>query len=250
MSGDLQPQPSTTDTARGLDDLAIEPDAAWGDACAAVDDAYCEWLGASADAWPGAFAAYRAALDHEASLATRYGPVINGLAQGVLSRPVGSLGEESPAAPGQPVRVLVADRDGFARRVLLRVLKEVGEIAMATGARDGREALELARRYVPDVLLADVGVPPSGGVELTRKVLAVLPQVRIVTVSAGTDWDGAVLAALRAGAVGHIDKDTSPDEIARLVVLAAGGETIVPRRLETALSAGRRVAPPAPGAAA
>jgi DNA-binding NarL/FixJ family response regulator len=52
---------------------------------------------------------------------------------------------------------------------------------------------------------------------------------------------------LRAGAIGHIDKDTTPDQIARLVVLAAGGETIVPRRLTTRLLASWRILPPAAG---
>jgi CheY-like chemotaxis protein len=247
MSGDLQPQ-SSTETVGGLDDEAIERSAEWRGACAAVDDAYREWLHASADRWAETFAAYRAALDREESEAMSYGVVIDRLRQGAPAGSLGrerSSGEEPPAARGLGLRVLIADRDGFARRVLQRVLQEVGEIAVATGARDGREAFELVRRYRPDVLLVDIAVPPSGGVELIRNVVAVLPRVRIVTLSAGSEWDQAVLAALRAGAVGHIDKDTAPDQIARLVVLAAGGETIVPRRLITRLSASWRIAPPA-----
>jgi DNA-binding NarL/FixJ family response regulator len=71
-----------------------------------------------------------------------------------------------------------------------------------------------------------------------------LPRIRIVTVSASADWDPAVLAAIHAGAIGHIDKDTAPDQIARLAVLAAGGEAIVPARLRTRLLASRPIAPP------
>jgi DNA-binding NarL/FixJ family response regulator len=123
------------------------------------------------------------------------------------------------------------------------VLQESGEIATVTGARDGREAWALVRREPPDVLLVDIGVPPAGGIELTRKAVAVVPQVRIVTVSVGAEWDPAVLAALRAGAVGHIDKDTAPDQIARLVVLAADGEAILPRRLMTRVLASWRMRP-------
>jgi DNA-binding NarL/FixJ family response regulator len=54
-----------------------------------------------------------------------------------------------------------------------------------------------------------------------------------------------VLAALRAGAIGHIDKDAAPDQIARLVLLAAAGEAVVPSRLMTRLLAGWRMPPPA-----
>jgi DNA-binding NarL/FixJ family response regulator len=152
-----------------------------------------------------------------------------------------------PAAGDQDLRVLIADQDGFARRMLQRVLQDVGEVAMTTGARDGREALELARHYRPGMLLVDIAVPPAGGVELIREVVPILPRVRIVTVSVAADQDQTVLAAFRAGAIGHIDKDTAPEQIARLVTLAARGEAIVPRRFMARLLARWRRPPPAAG---
>jgi DNA-binding NarL/FixJ family response regulator len=155
--------------------------------------------------------------------------------------------EELHIARDQRLRVLVADQDGFARRMLQRILQGVGEVAMTTGARDSREALELAHQYRPGMLLLDIALPPAGGVELIREVLPILPRVRIVTVSAAVDRDQAVLAALRAGAIGHIDKETAPDQIARLVSLAAGGEVIVPGRLMTRLLPRWRIPPQAAG---
>jgi DNA-binding NarL/FixJ family response regulator len=143
------------------------------------------------------------------------------------------------------VRVLIADRDGFARRMLQRILQDVREVAVTTGARDSREALELARQYRPGMVLVDITVPPAGGVELIRKLVPILPRARIVTFSATVELDHAVLAALRAGAIGHIDKDTLPDQIARLVSLAAAGEAIIPRRLMTRLLAPWCIPPPA-----
>jgi CheY-like chemotaxis protein len=237
MSRDLQPKEKS---AGGRDDAAIERYGEWRDACAAVDDAYCEWLCASPDELPGAFAEYQAALARQESVARSGGAVIDRLTQVVSS--LTDAGERSFGELSRGLHVLIADRDGFARRVLQGLLEDAGEIAMVTPARDGREALELACRYPPDVLLVDIGLPPSGGVELIRKVVSVLPRIRIVTVSAAADWDLAVSAALRAGAVGHIDKDTAADEIARLIVLAAGGETIAPRRLRWQLSASLRLA--------
>lgn len=265
-----------------LDEEAIERYTEWRGACAALDAAYYAWSRASADERQRTFAAYRAALDQEESVATSYGAVMDRLGRDFLSRlqiageeksaarrgfgtgvpgkrtmsaaqPVGgerSLEEELPAAGDQHLRVLIADQDGFARRMLQRILQGVGEVAMTAGARDGGEALELARRYRPGMLLVDIAVPPAGGVELIRKVMVLLPRIRIVTVSAAADRDQAVLAALRAGAIGHIDKDTAPDRIGRLVVLAAGGEAIVPRRLMTRLLARWRTPPTAGGRAA
>jgi DNA-binding NarL/FixJ family response regulator len=145
------------------------------------------------------------------------------------------LHEEVHAAREKRVRVLLADQDGLARRMMQDTLQEVDRVVVVTGARDGREALELARHYRPTVLLVDITLPPTGGVELIRNVLAIVPELRAVTVSAARDDDQAVLAALHAGAVGHIDKDINPDQLARLLTLAANGEAIVPRRLTTRL---------------
>jgi DNA-binding NarL/FixJ family response regulator len=130
--------------------------------------------------------------------------------------------------------------------MLQRVLRDMGEVAMATGARDGREALALARQHRPEVLLVDIAVPPAGGVDLIREVVSILPGARILTVSAVADCDHAVLAAFRAGAIGHIDKETPADQIARLVTLAARGEPIVPRRFMPRLLAAWRMPLPRP----
>ncbi|HJS94851.1 MAG TPA: response regulator [Solirubrobacteraceae bacterium] len=221
-----------------LEDEAGEPSAEWREACA-VDDAYCEWLFASADDRPAAFAAYRAALDQEESVAA--------IDRAVIDR-LGRAGPEQGVPSGarsQEVRILVVDGDGFARRMLQRVLGEAAEVGSVIGACDGREALEQVRGNVPDLLLVDIGVPPAGGIELIRVLVGMLPRIRVVTVSTSADWDAAVLAAIRAGAVGHIDKDAAPDQIARLAVLAAVGEAVVPGRLMTRLLASPRMAAPA-----
>jgi DNA-binding NarL/FixJ family response regulator len=133
------------------------------------------------------------------------------------------------------MRLLIADQDGLARRMMLDVIQRAAPIAAVAGARDGREALEVARESLPTLLLIDIALPPFGGVEVIREVMTMLPRARVVTVSATADHDQAVLAGFRAGATGHIDKDIDPDEFARLVTLAASGEAIVPSRLMTAL---------------
>ena len=130
----------------------------------------------------------------------------------------------------QRVRVLIADHNGFARRMIHTALKEADPVVKVTAARDAREALELARGYRPAVLIVDTALPPAGGVELVREVLTAVPGTRILTVSAAPD-DEAALAGLRAGTVGHISKDVDPAQLARLVGRAADGEAIVPRRL-------------------
>jgi DNA-binding NarL/FixJ family response regulator len=127
------------------------------------------------------------------------------------------------------LRVLIADHDGLARRMMRSAVREVDRVAIVLTASDAREALELARYYRPTIMIIDTALPPDGGVELTRKVLLVAPETRVLTVS--VDDQHTAIAALRAGAVGHIGKEIDPDEFARLVVRAADGEAIVPQRL-------------------
>jgi two-component system nitrate/nitrite response regulator NarL len=137
--------------------------------------------------------------------------------------------EELLAGGDERLRVLVADHDGLARGMMVTALHRADRVAIVVTAAEGREALELARYYRPTVVIIDTALPPDGGVELIAKMLQVAPETRILTVS--VDDEQTALAALRAGAVGHIGKDVDPDELARLVVRAADGEAIIPQRL-------------------
>jgi DNA-binding NarL/FixJ family response regulator len=129
----------------------------------------------------------------------------------------------------QRPRVLIADPDALARRMMHDVLQDAGLVVIG-GARDGQETVDLTRHYRPDVLLVDLALPPAGGVDLIRQVVPIL-RTCIVTVSAAADVDEPVLAALHAGAIGHIDKEVEPEEFVRLVILASGGEAIIPSRV-------------------
>src|SRR5690242_8554235 len=133
------------------------------------------------------------------------------------------------AGGDQPLRVLVADHDGLARGMMCTALRRADSIALVLSAGEGREALQLARYYHPKVVIIDTALPPDGGVEFIAKMLQLAPDTRILTVS--VDDQETALAALHAGAVGHVGKDTDPDELARLVVRAADGEAVIPQRL-------------------
>jgi DNA-binding NarL/FixJ family response regulator len=143
--------------------------------------------------------------------------------------PQRTAGEERSAGGDERLRVLIADRDGLARGMMRTALHRAERVAIVVTAAEGREALELARYYHPSVVIIDMALPPDGGVEFIDKMLMLAPATRILTIS--VDDERTALAALRAGAVGHVDKDVDPDELARLVVRAADGEAIIPQRL-------------------
>ena len=131
------------------------------------------------------------------------------------------------------VRVLIADADGLARGMMRFALANSDRIAVVHAAGNGREALELARYFRPGVAIVDTVVPPRGGLELVRMLLLAVPDIRVLTVS--VDDHRTAIAALRAGAVGHIAKDIDPEGLAELVVRAAEGEVIVSQGLMPAL---------------
>jgi DNA-binding NarL/FixJ family response regulator len=131
------------------------------------------------------------------------------------------------------LRVLVADSDGLARSMMRFALGNSDRIAVVHTAGDSREALELARYYRPSVAIVDTVLPPGGGVELIQKLLQTAPETRVLTVA--DDDDRSAIAALRAGAVGHIGKETEPESLAELVGRAADGEVIVSQPLLTSL---------------
>jgi DNA-binding NarL/FixJ family response regulator len=131
------------------------------------------------------------------------------------------------------VRVLVADGDGLARGMMRFALANSDRIAAVHAAGNGREALELARYFRPGIAIVDTVVPPTGGLELVRMLLRAVPDIRVLTVS--VDDERTAIAALRAGAVGHIAKDIDPEGLAELVVRVANGEVIVSQRLMPAL---------------
>jgi DNA-binding NarL/FixJ family response regulator len=91
------------------------------------------------------------------------------------------------------------------------------------------------------VLVVETALPPHGGLELIREVLRAVPHTRVVTIS--VDDHHTAVQALRAGASGHISKDSDPEELARQVLRVADGEPIIPQPLLTPMLELLREAP-------
>jgi|SRR4051794_23633247 len=129
----------------------------------------------------------------------------------------------------EQLRVVVADDDAFARRLIKGSLQSAGMVVVAEAA-DGHEAVELALRHQPDVLLVDVVMPVLDGVLVTRKVRRAKPdQLVVVLSSAGEDEFG--LLALQAGAVGFLSKDLDIDALPRALMGVWRGEGAISRAM-------------------
>jgi two-component system nitrate/nitrite response regulator NarL len=142
------------------------------------------------------------------------------------------------ARPSEPAQhrdqdrlcVLIADHDGLARCMMRTALNNTDRISIVLSASDAHEAIELAGYYHPTVMIIDLGLPSTDPGTIITNVQAGSPHTKIVTMSADDD-DQPVLTALRAGAVGHISKDTEPDQLADQVLQIADGDAIIPQRL-------------------
>jgi DNA-binding NarL/FixJ family response regulator len=139
-----------------------------------------------------------------------------------------------PAAQPEPperIRVMVADPDGLARRSIHNALQHTDAILTLPAATDPQQTLELTRYYNPTILILDTTLTHPHNPDLIAQLLDATPHTRIITISADPDPDPAALAALTAGAIGHIDKNIDPNQLARLITLAAHGQAIIPRHL-------------------
>jgi DNA-binding NarL/FixJ family response regulator len=138
----------------------------------------------------------------------------------------GSSGE--PAAVS-PIRVMVVDDHPIVRQGLVSVLEDEADLEVVGEAGTGREAVHLAQRLAPDVVLLDLEMPELDGVEAIPQLLKVRPNLGVLVFTA-YDTDERVLGAVRAGARGYLLKGASADEIARAIrTVHAGGSFLEPR---------------------
>ena len=117
---------------------------------------------------------------------------------------------------GSVIKVLIADDHGIVREGLQRLFANVPDVAVVGSAADGGEAVALADRTAPDVVLMDVGMPQVDGIEATRRISAAHPTSRIIMLTAHGDRV-RIQDALRAGASGYLLKDTRADDVVQAV---------------------------------
>jgi len=122
------------------------------------------------------------------------------------------------------IRVLLADDQDIIRTGLTIILNHQPDLEVVGQAADGAEAVELAKKLHPDVILMDIKMPRLNGIQATRQIIAELPRTQVIILTT-YDTDDWVFDGIRAGAVGYLLKDTSGDNLAEAVRGATRGES-------------------------
>ena len=115
-----------------------------------------------------------------------------------------------------PIRVLIADDHQLVRQGMAALLSVKPEFEILGQARDGVEAVELATSLSPDIILMDLQMPHKDGIEATREIKEDNPEARILILTSFGE-DENVYLAIKAGALGYLLKDSSPEELMQAI---------------------------------
>jgi DNA-binding NarL/FixJ family response regulator len=121
-----------------------------------------------------------------------------------------------------PVRLLIVDDHAIVREGLRTLLSEEQDIVVVGEAASGQDAVALAQRVQPDVVLMDLMMPGMDGVEATQRLRVLLPSVRVVVLTSFGE-DQRVRKAIQAGAIGYLLKDVLKDGLLQAIHAAARG---------------------------
>jgi DNA-binding NarL/FixJ family response regulator len=132
--------------------------------------------------------------------------------------------DASPHA--EPIRTMIVDDHALFRRGLEMVLEGEPDIDLVGQASDGAEAVEKAAESLPDIVLMDIRMPRSNGIEACRAVKEAAPSAKIVILTI-SDEEEDLFEAIRAGASGYLLKDIPLDEVADTVRAVHGGQSLI-----------------------
>ncbi len=130
-----------------------------------------------------------------------------------------------PASPA--TRVMIVDDHSIMRDGLQEMLDRSEDFQVVGQARDGSEAVDVAQRLKPDIVIMDVIMPVKNGVDACREIMAAVPETRVLVLTASTN-DTTVIDAIAAGATGYLQKFTGKDELLATIRDVVDGEFRVP----------------------
>ena len=153
--------------------------------------------------------------------------------------------EPDSQIPDRRIRVMLVDDHEIMRDGLREALLRTGDYEVVGQAGDGAAAVRIAKSLRPDVIIMDVMMPIKNGIDACREITEVLPETRVLMVTAASERD-AVIEAVAAGATGYLEKYSGKEKLLRTVLDVAEGEHRIPGDVIRRVFAGFRTAAPQP----
>ena len=125
------------------------------------------------------------------------------------------------------IRIMLVDDHAIMRDGLREVLEQSGDCSVVAQAADGVEALAVAERARPDLIIMDVIMPNKDGVEACREIMQRLPDTQVLILTSSTA-DDAIIEAAAAGAAGYLQKYSGRDDLLTAVREVAEGRSRIP----------------------
>jgi two-component system, NarL family, response regulator LiaR len=146
------------------------------------------------------------------------------------------------------IRILIVDDHAIVRKGIRALLSESGGFEIVAEGTDGKDAVRQAEETRPDVILMDLLMPGMDGIEATRQITSRQPEARILVLTSFAA-DNKLFPAIKAGAVGYLLKDSSPEDLIRAIHQVHRGEpalhpTIARKLLQEVAHAPEQEAPP------
>lgn len=143
--------------------------------------------------------------------------------------------------PEKPVRILIAEDQPLIRRAFASMLAQEPDFEIVAQAADGIEAVQAARRYLPDVVLLDIQMPRLNGIAATRQIVRDCPGAQVIILTT-YDTDDLIFDSICAGAQAYLLKDAEESEILETIrAVACGQSRLAPNVARRLLDEFRRV---------
>jgi DNA-binding NarL/FixJ family response regulator len=124
------------------------------------------------------------------------------------------------------ISVMIVDDHPLFRQGLRRVIEAEDDMEVIIEVGDGEEALRLAQKMVPDVIMMDVNIPTMNGLQVTRSLKAILPNIGVIMLTAYHD-DEQIFHAIKAGAGAYYPKDVTPRKLIEAIRQVSQGNYVI-----------------------
>ncbi len=125
-----------------------------------------------------------------------------------------------------PTTILLVDDHQMVCEGLRVLLEQHPDMRVVAEADDGRDAVQLAKRHQPDIVVMDVGLPDLNGIDATRQILARTPQTKVIALSVHSD-KRYIVEMFKAGASGYLLKNCASEELVRAIEAVMTGQSFI-----------------------